>query len=144
MAKGFRTVLELIRQYKKLCIYWTINYNFADELLERFLHRQLQKDRPIILDLADPTGIVGEGSRWDLVAQEAEFCCDQQCCMDLDGDPVQPWDVPPEQTLEGSRCFEIHTGTQEYLDSAPQPGPTCTCTNNQAMANQQPSFCTIL
>ncbi|CAM4671129.1 unnamed protein product, partial [Caretta caretta] len=99
---------------------------------------------PIILDPADPTGIVGEGSRWDLVAQEAEFCCDQQCCMDLDGDPVQPWDVPPEQTLEGSRGFEIHTGTQEYPDSAPQPGPTCTCTNNQAMANQQPSFCTIL
>ncbi|XP_074829167.1 2'-5'-oligoadenylate synthase 2-like [Natator depressus] len=144
MAEGFRTVLELIRQYKKLCVYWTINYNFADELLERFLHCQLQKDRPIILDPADPTGIVGEGSRWDLVAQEAEFCCDQQCCMDLDGDPVQPWDVPPEQTLEGRRGFEIHTGAQEYPDSAPQPGPACTCTNNHAMANQQPSFCTIL
>uniref|UniRef100_A0A8C3FJ44 2'-5' oligoadenylate synthase n=1 Tax=Chrysemys picta bellii TaxID=8478 RepID=A0A8C3FJ44_CHRPI len=93
MAEGFRTVLELIRQYKQLCVYWTINYNFADEVLGGFLHHQLQKARPIILDPADPTGIVGEGSRWDLVAQEAECCCHQQCCMDLYGVPVQPWDV---------------------------------------------------
>uniref|UniRef100_A0A452HX81 2'-5' oligoadenylate synthase n=1 Tax=Gopherus agassizii TaxID=38772 RepID=A0A452HX81_9SAUR len=72
MAEGFRTVLELIQQYKHLCVYWTINYNFADEVLAGFLHHQLQKARPIILDPADPTGIVGEGSRWDLLAQEAE------------------------------------------------------------------------
>uniref|UniRef100_A0A8C0IS36 2'-5' oligoadenylate synthase n=1 Tax=Chelonoidis abingdonii TaxID=106734 RepID=A0A8C0IS36_CHEAB len=72
MAEGFRTVLELIQQYKHLCVYWTINYNFADDVLAGFLHHQLQKARPIILDPADPTGIVGEGSRWDLVAQEAE------------------------------------------------------------------------
>lgn len=26
---------------------------------------------PIILDPADPTGILGQGNRWDLVAQEA-------------------------------------------------------------------------
>uniref|UniRef100_A0A8C0GZV2 2'-5' oligoadenylate synthase n=1 Tax=Chelonoidis abingdonii TaxID=106734 RepID=A0A8C0GZV2_CHEAB len=94
MAEGFRTVLELIQQYKHLCVYWTINYNFADDVLAGFLHHQLQKARPIILDPADPTGIVGEGSRWDLVAQEAECCCRQQCCMDLYGVPVQPWDVP--------------------------------------------------
>uniref|UniRef100_A0A8C4Y8D6 2'-5' oligoadenylate synthase n=1 Tax=Gopherus evgoodei TaxID=1825980 RepID=A0A8C4Y8D6_9SAUR len=94
MAEGFRTVLELIQQYKHLCVYWTINYNFADEVLAGFLHHQLQKARPIILDPADPTGIVGEGSRWDLLAQEAECCCRQQCCMDLYGVPVQPWDVP--------------------------------------------------
>uniref|UniRef100_A0A8C3SYE9 2'-5' oligoadenylate synthase n=1 Tax=Chelydra serpentina TaxID=8475 RepID=A0A8C3SYE9_CHESE len=94
MAEGFRTVLELIRQHKQLCVYWTIYYNFADEVLAGFLHQQLQKARPIILDPADPTGIVGEGSRWDLVAREAERCCRQQCCMDLYGVPVQPWDVP--------------------------------------------------
>ncbi|XP_075763121.1 2'-5'-oligoadenylate synthase 3-like isoform X1 [Pelodiscus sinensis] len=45
MAKGFRTVLELIQQYKQLCVYWTVNYNFADEELAQFLHRQLQKTR---------------------------------------------------------------------------------------------------
>uniref|UniRef100_A0A8C3SW19 2'-5' oligoadenylate synthase n=1 Tax=Chelydra serpentina TaxID=8475 RepID=A0A8C3SW19_CHESE len=103
MAEGFRTVLELIRQHKQLCVYWTIYYNFADEVLAGFLHQQLQKARPIILDPADPTGIVGEGSRWDLVAREAERCCRQQCCMDLYGVPVQPWDVhlssPPYGTL---------------------------------------------
>ncbi|XP_039361376.1 2'-5'-oligoadenylate synthase 3-like [Mauremys reevesii] len=137
MAEGFRTVLELIRQYKHLCVYWTINYNFADEVMAGFLQHQLQKARPIILDPADPTGIVGEGSRWDLLAQEAERCCRQQCCMDLYGVPVQPWDVPPEQTLKGSRGFEIHTGAQE-----PQPEPACT--SNQAMAIQQQSLCTIL
>ncbi|XP_050780325.1 2'-5'-oligoadenylate synthase 1-like [Gopherus flavomarginatus] len=142
MAKGFRTVLELIQQYKHLCVYWTINYNFADEVLAGFLHHQLQKARPIILDPADPTGIVGEGSRWDLVAQEAECCCRQQCCMDLYGVPVQPWDVPPEQTFKGSRGFEIHTGAQEHPVSEPQPEPACT--SNQAMAIQQPSLCTIL
>ncbi|XP_053862686.1 2'-5'-oligoadenylate synthase 3-like [Malaclemys terrapin pileata] len=140
MAEGFRTVLELIRQYKQLCVYWTINYNFADEVLGGFLHHQLQKARPIILDPADPTGIVGEGSRWDLVAQEAECCCHQQCCMDLYGVPVQPWDVSPEQTPKGSRGFEIHTGAQEHPVSAPQPGPAST--SNEAMAVQQPSFCT--
>nr|XP_042702488.1 2'-5'-oligoadenylate synthase 3-like [Chrysemys picta bellii] len=142
MAEGFRTVLELIRQYKQLCVYWTINYNFADEVLGGFLHHQLQKARPIILDPADPTGIVGEGSRWDLVAQEAECCCHQQCCMDLYGVPVQPWDVSPEQTPKGSRGFEIHTGAQEHPVSAPPPGPAST--SNEAMAVQQPSFCTVL
>ncbi|KAM9118353.1 2'-5'-oligoadenylate synthase 3-like [Pangshura tecta] len=142
MAEGFRTVLELIRQHKHLCVYWTINYNFADEVMAGFLHHQLQKARPIILDPADPTGIVGEGSRWDLVAQEAERCCRQQCCMDLYGVSVQPWDVPPEQTPKGSRGFEIHTGAQEHPVSKPQPEPACT--SNQAMAIQQPSLCTIL
>uniref|UniRef100_A0A8C8RDU6 2'-5' oligoadenylate synthase n=1 Tax=Pelusios castaneus TaxID=367368 RepID=A0A8C8RDU6_9SAUR len=93
MAEGFRTVLELIRQYKKLCIYWTINYDFEDELVAGFLNKQLRKPRPIILDPADPMGIVGEGSRWDLLAREAEHCCHQQCCMDLYGVSVQPWDV---------------------------------------------------
>ncbi|XP_065274027.1 2'-5'-oligoadenylate synthase 3-like [Emys orbicularis] len=118
MAEGFRTVLELIRQYKQLCVYWTINYNFADEVLAGFLHHQLQKARPIILDPADPTGIVGEGSRWDLVAQEAECCCHQQCCMDLYGVPVQPWDVsaapvvsspPPVMGLYQTPAEELDT-----------------------------------
>ncbi|XP_067406048.1 2'-5'-oligoadenylate synthase 3-like [Emydura macquarii macquarii] len=146
MAEGFRTVLELIRQYEQLCVYWTINYDFEDELLAGFLQYQLKKARPIILDPADPTGIVGEGSRWDLMAREAERCCRQQCCVDFYGVPVKPWDVSPEQTPKGSRGFEIHTGAQERLVSAPQPEPVYTCSCNQAMAIQQPeeqpSLCT--
>lgn len=73
MAEGFRTVLELIRQYKKLCVYWTINYNFADELLERFLHRQLQKDRSVSLHImphtprscSGPLGWSCSGPHWE-------------------------------------------------------------------------------
>uniref|UniRef100_A0A8C3SVL6 2'-5' oligoadenylate synthase n=1 Tax=Chelydra serpentina TaxID=8475 RepID=A0A8C3SVL6_CHESE len=49
MAEGFRTVLELIRQHKQLCVYWTIYYNFADEVLAGFLHQQLQKARSVSL-----------------------------------------------------------------------------------------------
>ncbi|XP_077164955.1 2'-5'-oligoadenylate synthase 3-like [Paroedura picta] len=80
MAEGFRTVLLLLQQYKELCIFWTTFYDFENETLKSYLHRQLQKPRPIILDPADPTGIVGEGSRWDLLAQEAERCSQQKCC----------------------------------------------------------------
>uniref|UniRef100_A0A452HXG4 Ubiquitin-like domain-containing protein n=1 Tax=Gopherus agassizii TaxID=38772 RepID=A0A452HXG4_9SAUR len=94
MAEGFRTVLELIRQHAQLCVYWTINYGFENETLKRYLKSQLCKPRPIILDPADPTGIVGQGSRWDLVAQEAKHCCGQQCCWKHNGSAVQPWNVP--------------------------------------------------
>lgn len=45
MAEGFRTVLELVTQYRQLCIYWTINYNNEDETIRDFLHQQLQKPR---------------------------------------------------------------------------------------------------
>lgn len=44
-AEGFRTVLELIRQYQQLCIFWTVNYNFEDEIVRDFLLTQLQKTR---------------------------------------------------------------------------------------------------
>uniref|UniRef100_A0ABM5F351 2'-5' oligoadenylate synthase n=1 Tax=Pogona vitticeps TaxID=103695 RepID=A0ABM5F351_9SAUR len=93
MAEGFRTVLWLIQQYRQLCIFWTINYNFQDETLGQYLRNQLQKPRPVILDPADPTGNLGEGC-WDLVAQEAAFCSQQICCTTFDGRPVAYWDVP--------------------------------------------------
>uniref|UniRef100_A0A8C8VFD1 2'-5' oligoadenylate synthase n=1 Tax=Pelusios castaneus TaxID=367368 RepID=A0A8C8VFD1_9SAUR len=54
MAEGFRTVLELIRQYKKLCIYWTINYDFEDELVAGFLNKQLRKPRSVSLHVLPP------------------------------------------------------------------------------------------
>uniref|UniRef100_A0A8C4Y8G9 2'-5' oligoadenylate synthase n=1 Tax=Gopherus evgoodei TaxID=1825980 RepID=A0A8C4Y8G9_9SAUR len=94
MAEGFRMVLELIRQHAQLCVYWAINYGFENETLRRYLKSQLCKPRPIILDPADPTGIVGQGSRWDLVAQEAKHCCGQQCCWKRNGSAIQPWNVP--------------------------------------------------
>ncbi|XP_077163389.1 LOW QUALITY PROTEIN: 2'-5'-oligoadenylate synthase 1-like [Paroedura picta] len=94
MAEGFRTVLLLLQQYRELRVFWTTFYDFENETLKSYLHRQLQKPRPVILDPADPTGIVGEGSRWDLLAQEAERCSQQKCCR-------PHWAVPVAVKVEG-------------------------------------------
>ncbi|XP_075838296.1 2'-5'-oligoadenylate synthase 3 isoform X2 [Microtus pennsylvanicus] len=91
MAEGFRTVLELVGQYRQLCIYWTVNYNAEDKAIGDFLKLQLHKPRPIILDPADPTGNLGRNARWDLLAQEAAACTSALCCMDKDGTPIKPW-----------------------------------------------------
>lgn len=44
-TEGFRTVLELIRQHRQLCIFWTVNYNFEEAVVRNFLLTQLQKTR---------------------------------------------------------------------------------------------------
>lgn len=44
-AQGFQTVLELVLQYEKLCIYWEKNYNSANPIIEEYLTRQLAKCR---------------------------------------------------------------------------------------------------
>ncbi|KAM7051200.1 2'-5'-oligoadenylate synthase 3 isoform 2-T2 [Molossus nigricans] len=93
MAQGFRTVLELVTQYRQLCVYWTVNYSWEDESIKDFLKLQLQKPRPIILDPADPTGNLGHNARWDLLAREAAAYISALCCMDKDGTPIQPWPV---------------------------------------------------
>nr|XP_034954384.1 2'-5'-oligoadenylate synthase 1-like isoform X1 [Zootoca vivipara] len=98
MAEGFRTVLWLIQQHGDLCIFWTKYYDFQNETLKQYLHTQLRKPRPVILDPADPTGIVGEGKRWDLLAEKAADCAGQACFVKPDGSMVQPWDVPVSST----------------------------------------------
>lgn len=45
IAKGVRTVLHLIRQSAKLCVYWTDNYNFEDETVRNTLLHQLRSQR---------------------------------------------------------------------------------------------------
>lgn len=45
MAEGFRTVLELVTQYRQLRIYWTVNYDYENETVADFLKVQLQKPR---------------------------------------------------------------------------------------------------
>uniref|UniRef100_A0A9L0J1K6 2'-5' oligoadenylate synthase n=1 Tax=Equus asinus TaxID=9793 RepID=A0A9L0J1K6_EQUAS len=102
MAEGFRTVLELVRQYRQLCVYWTVNYDNENETVRDFLKLQLQKPRPIILDPADPTGNLGPNARWDLLAKEAVACMSAPCCMGRDGSPIQPWPVKVRD-LWGSR-----------------------------------------
>ncbi|XP_021042822.2 2'-5'-oligoadenylate synthase 3 [Mus pahari] len=93
MAEGFRTVLELIGQYRQLCVYWTINYSAEDKTIGDFLKMQLRKPRPVILDPADPTGNLGHNARWDLLAKEATAYASALCCMDRDGNPIKPWPV---------------------------------------------------
>ncbi|XP_062038827.1 2'-5'-oligoadenylate synthase 3 [Lepus europaeus] len=101
MAEGFRTVLELVSQYRQLRVYWTLNYDTEDKTIRDFLELQLQKPRPIILDPADPTGNLGHSARWDLLAKEAATYMSSLCCMDRDGAPIQPW--PVKQFWAGSR-----------------------------------------
>lgn len=93
MAEGFRTVLELVTQYRQLCVYWTVNYSREDQTVRDFLEQQLRKPRPIILDPADPTGNLGPNARWDLLANEAQACMSSLCCIGRDGTPIQPWPV---------------------------------------------------
>uniref|UniRef100_A0A9L0KCJ4 2'-5'-oligoadenylate synthetase 3 n=1 Tax=Equus asinus TaxID=9793 RepID=A0A9L0KCJ4_EQUAS len=70
MAQGLRTVLGLAQQHRQLCVYWTVNYSFEDPALRTHLLGQLRNPRPLVLDPADPTWNVGQGS-WELLAQEA-------------------------------------------------------------------------
>ncbi|XP_028609747.1 2'-5'-oligoadenylate synthase 3 isoform X1 [Grammomys surdaster] len=93
MAEGFRTVLELIGQYRQLRVYWTVNYSAEDKTVGDFLKMQLQKPRPVILDPADPTGNLGHSARWDLLAKEAAAYTSALCCVDRDGNPIKPWPV---------------------------------------------------
>lgn len=44
-AQGFQTVLELVLQYEKLCIYWEKNYNSENPIIEEYLMKQLAKPR---------------------------------------------------------------------------------------------------
>uniref|UniRef100_A0A803Y0Q0 Ubiquitin-like domain-containing protein n=1 Tax=Meleagris gallopavo TaxID=9103 RepID=A0A803Y0Q0_MELGA len=71
MAEGFCTVLELLGRHQDICIYWEKYYSLQDEQIGAYLKQQLCRPRPVILDPADPTGILGQDKNWDLVAKEA-------------------------------------------------------------------------
>ncbi|XP_021042823.1 2'-5'-oligoadenylate synthase 1A-like [Mus pahari] len=94
-AQGFRTVLKLITNYEYLIIYWTVYYDLRDREIHDYLRRQLQKDRPIVLDPADPTRNVASNtiSGWDSLAQEAEKWLDYPCFRNMDGSQVRSWVV---------------------------------------------------
>lgn len=99
-AEGFRTVLDLVIKYQQLCVFWTVNYNFEEEQMRKFLLTQIQKKRPVILDPAEPTGDVGGGDRWcwHLLAKEAKEWLSSPCFQRGPEGPVQPWKVPVVQT----------------------------------------------
>ncbi|XP_028609730.1 inactive 2'-5' oligoadenylate synthetase 1C-like [Grammomys surdaster] len=98
-AQGFRTVLELIIQFLKLRIYWTYYYDAINEEVNAYLSTQVKKDRPMILDPADPTcnvaGFDLEG--WHLLAEEAKAWLKYSCFRLIDDTPVGSWNVPPEK-----------------------------------------------
>uniref|UniRef100_A0A8C3SZU1 2'-5' oligoadenylate synthase n=1 Tax=Chelydra serpentina TaxID=8475 RepID=A0A8C3SZU1_CHESE len=101
MAEGFRTVLELIRQHKQLCVYWTIYYNFADEVLAGFLHQQLQKARSVSLPAPHPAK---NGPR---LQGEAAAALDGEGAtaarLSPEGQKSGEW--PPNQEMGGGDCF---------------------------------------
>uniref|UniRef100_A0A8C6W2Z0 2'-5'-oligoadenylate synthase 3 n=1 Tax=Nannospalax galili TaxID=1026970 RepID=A0A8C6W2Z0_NANGA len=94
MAEGLKTVLGLVQQHQKLCVYWTVNYSPEDPALRAHLLGQLRKASPLVLDPADPTWNVGQGS-WELLAKEAKALESQTCLLSGDGTPVPSWDVMP-------------------------------------------------
>lgn len=47
-AEGFRTVLDLVIRYRQLCVFWTVNYNFEEEHMRKFLLTQIQKKRYLL------------------------------------------------------------------------------------------------
>uniref|UniRef100_A0A8C5XUL9 2'-5'-oligoadenylate synthetase like n=1 Tax=Microcebus murinus TaxID=30608 RepID=A0A8C5XUL9_MICMU len=100
LDEGLVTVMELLQEHELLCIHWTTYYTLQSPVIRNFLRKQFQKDRPIILDPADPTHNVAEGYRWDIVAQRAAQCLKQDCCYDDSEAPVRSWNVKMAQDIE--------------------------------------------
>nr|XP_006970911.1 2'-5'-oligoadenylate synthase 1A-like [Peromyscus maniculatus bairdii] len=111
-AQGFRTVLELVINYRQLRIYWTVYYDFQHQDISDYLHSQLRKARPVILDPADPTGNVAGGNpkAWQRLAREARAWMDYPCFKNKDGSRVRSWRVPAEAE-EPQECVP---GTQQH------------------------------
>ncbi|XP_074139868.1 2'-5'-oligoadenylate synthase-like protein 1 [Sminthopsis crassicaudata] len=100
MARGFVSVMELLQDNKDICIYWTKYYSFQDQVIRDFVTQQLKRERPIILDPVDPTHNVGEGKRWDLVAQRAAQCLKKICCVDKYNCPIPAWNVKRVRSIQ--------------------------------------------
>ncbi|NXY79067.1 OASL2 protein, partial [Glareola pratincola] len=90
MAEGFRTVLELLCRHQDICIYWETCYLLQHREIGAHVKSLLCKRCPIILDPADPTGILGQDKRWDLVAQQAARDRSLPCVSTAKAWAVQP------------------------------------------------------
>ncbi|NXO18438.1 OASL2 protein, partial [Oriolus oriolus] len=95
MAEGFRTVLELLCRPREICIYWEEYYTLEDREIGARVKELLCRPRPVILDPADPTGILGQDKNWDLMAHAAALYCRTLPCLDN----VHPWDVQPARPV---------------------------------------------
>ncbi|NXF81257.1 OASL2 protein, partial [Sclerurus mexicanus] len=94
-AQGFRTVLELLLRYQDICIYWEKYYSLQHSEIGAHVKRLLCSDRPVILDPADPTGILGQGKNWGLMAQAAARSCSSLPCLAN----IQPWKAQPARPV---------------------------------------------
>ncbi|NWY07576.1 OASL2 protein, partial [Nothoprocta ornata] len=95
MAAGFRTVLELLCQHQKILIYWEKYYSLQHPEVGVFVKNLLlRSSRPVILDPADPTGILGQRTDWAVVAKEAA-CCRSLPCVAF----AHPWTVQPARPI---------------------------------------------
>ncbi|NWI82376.1 OASL2 protein, partial [Dryoscopus gambensis] len=95
MAQGFRTVLELLCRHREICIYWEKYYSLQHREIGDHVKGLLCSPRPVIIDPADPTGILGQDKNWDLMAHAAAYYCRSLPCLDN----VQPWDVQPARLV---------------------------------------------
>ncbi|NWW64846.1 OASL2 protein, partial [Ifrita kowaldi] len=95
MAEGFRTVLELLSRHQDICIYWQKYYSLQHREIGDHVKGLLRRPRPVILDPADPTGILGQDKNWDLMARAAAFYCRSLPCLEN----VQPWNVQPARSV---------------------------------------------
>ncbi|XP_010388653.3 2'-5'-oligoadenylate synthase 1-like [Corvus cornix cornix] len=95
MAQGFRTVLELLCRHQEICIYWEKYYSLQHREIGDHVKGLLCSPRPVILDPADPTGILGQNKNWNLMAHAAAFYCRSLPCLKN----VQPWDVQPARSV---------------------------------------------
>ncbi|KFV80264.1 2'-5'-oligoadenylate synthase-like 2, partial [Struthio camelus australis] len=94
MAEGFRTVLELLCRYQEIVIYWEKYYSLQHAEVGAHVKNLLCSPRPVILDPADPTGILGQNKNWAVVADEAARSYSLPCITS-----AQPWDVQPAQPV---------------------------------------------
>ncbi|NXJ98794.1 OASL2 protein, partial [Corythaixoides concolor] len=94
MAEGFRTVLELLCRHQEICIYWEKYYSLQHSQIGAHVKSLLRRPRPVILDPADPTGILGQGKNWSLMAQEAARHRSLPCVR-----AAQPWKVQPARPV---------------------------------------------
>ncbi|XP_064310012.1 2'-5'-oligoadenylate synthase 1 [Phalacrocorax carbo] len=115
MASGFCTVLELLRRHQEICIYWEKYYSLQHSQIGAHVKKLLRSPRPVILDPADPTGILGQGKNWALVAQAA--ACDRSLpCVSA----AQPWDVQPARPV----TIEVRQSVVTSLSKTVSPSTT--------------------
>uniref|UniRef100_A0A8C6NEP3 Ubiquitin-like domain-containing protein n=1 Tax=Melopsittacus undulatus TaxID=13146 RepID=A0A8C6NEP3_MELUD len=115
MAEGFRTVLELLCRHREICIYWEKYYSLQHDQIGAHIKRLLCSPCPIILDPADPTGILGQGKNWNVVAQEAAKHRSLPCIS-----TAQPWPVQPARLVK----IEVRQLLGTSLSRTISPGTT--------------------